>query len=113
MSVSLGAPRRGVVFGHLWEGFQDRTPERRNVVVVVVVVVAVFTINRSFYPTTSAPHPVSVLILYPREIKKNCDHRLRQKKNIVATQSRQANQNANVPGTRESTTNTPTKKIRT
>ena len=80
LSVSLGAPRRGVVFGHLWEGFQDRTPERRNVVVVVVVVVAVFTINRSFYPTTSAPHPVSVLILYPREIKKNCDHRLRQKK---------------------------------
>ena len=27
----------------------------------------VFTLNRSFYPTTSA-HPVSVLILHPREI---------------------------------------------
>ena len=39
------------------------------VVVVVVVVVVVFTLNRSFYPTTSAVHPVFVLILHPREIQ--------------------------------------------
>ena len=30
-------------------------------------VVVVFTLNRSFYPTTSV-HPVSVLLLHPREI---------------------------------------------
>ena len=35
--------------------------------VVVVVVVVVFTLNRPFCPASSA-HPVSVLILYPREI---------------------------------------------
>ena len=81
MSVSLGAPRRGVVFGHLWEGFQDRTPERRNVVVVVVVVVvAVFTINRSFYPTTSAVPQVSFLILHPREIQILWSQTVRQRK---------------------------------
>ena len=34
-----------------------------------VVVVVVFTSNRSFYPTTSAVHPVSFLILHPREIQ--------------------------------------------
>ena len=32
------------------------------------VVVVVFTLNRSFYPTTSAVLPVSFLILHPREI---------------------------------------------
>ena len=36
------------------------------VVVVVVVVVVVFKLNRSLYPTTSAVHPVSVLILHSR-----------------------------------------------
>ena len=42
----------------------------RNPTVVVVVVIVVFTlINRSFYPTTSAVHPVSFLILHPREIQ--------------------------------------------
>ena len=35
--------------------------------VVVVVVVVVFTLNRSFYPTTSAVPPVSSLILHPRD----------------------------------------------
>ena len=39
------------------------------VVVVVVVVVVAFTLNRSFYPTTSAVPPVSFLILHPREIQ--------------------------------------------
>ena len=35
-----------------------------------VVIAVVFTSNRSFYPTTSsAVHPVSVLILHPREIR--------------------------------------------
>ena len=34
-------------------------------VVVVVVVEIVFTLNCCFYPTTSALHPVSVLILHP------------------------------------------------
>ena len=38
--------------------------------VVVAVVVVVFTINRCFHPmTTSAVHPVSVLILRAREIQ--------------------------------------------
>ena len=31
------------------------------------VVAAAFTLNRSFYPTTSAVYPVSVLILHPRD----------------------------------------------
>ena len=34
----------------------------------VAVVVVVFTLNRSFYPTSAVP-PVSVLILYAREIQ--------------------------------------------
>ena len=33
------------------------------VVVVAVAIVVAFTLNRSFYPTTSAVHPVPVLIL--------------------------------------------------
>ena len=37
------------------------------VAVVVVVVVFVFTLSRCIYPT-SAVHPVSVLIIHPREI---------------------------------------------
>ena len=39
----------------------------------------VFALNRSFYPTTSAVPPVSVLILHPREIT-NYVVRLRQRK---------------------------------
>ena len=38
-------------------------------VVVVVFVVVVFTLNRSFHPTTSAVTPVSFLIVHPREIQ--------------------------------------------
>ena len=37
--------------------------------VIVVVVVVVFTLNRSFYPTTSAVPPVSFLILHPRDTR--------------------------------------------
>ena len=36
---------------------------------VVVIVVVAFTLNRSFYPTTSAVPPVSFLILHPREMQ--------------------------------------------
>ena len=48
-------------------------------VAIIVVVVVVFILHRSFYPSTSAVHPVSVLILQPREIKL-CGRGLRQKK---------------------------------
>ena len=41
----------------------------RPCVVVVVVVVVGFTLNCSFYPTTSAVPPVSFLILHPGEIQ--------------------------------------------
>ena len=44
-------------------------------------VVVVFTLNCSFYPTTSAAHPVSVLILYPREIQIMWSQTVRQRKN--------------------------------
>ena len=36
---------------------------------IVVVVVVVFTLNRSFYPTTSALPPVSFLIIHPKRYK--------------------------------------------
>ena len=35
----------------------------------MINVFVVFTLNRSFYPVTSAVPPVSLLILHPREIK--------------------------------------------
>ena len=41
---------------------------RCTAVVVVVFVAFVFSLNRSFYPTTLVVHPVSLLILHPREI---------------------------------------------
>ena len=43
------------------------------------VVCVVFTLNRSFYPTTSV-HPVSVLIVHPREIEIMWSHTVRQRK---------------------------------
>ena len=52
----------------------------RDHVVVVVVVVVVFTLKRSFYPTTSAVHPVSFLILHPREIQILWSQTVRQRK---------------------------------
>ena len=41
-------------------------------------VCVVFTLNRSFYPTTSV-HPVSALILHPREIQIMWSQTVRQK----------------------------------
>ena len=43
----------------------------------------VFTLNRSFYPTTSV-HPASVLILHPREIQIMWSQTVRQRKNKTA-----------------------------
>ena len=45
-------------------------------------VVVVFTLNRSFYPTTSAAAvpPVSFLILHPREIQVLWSQTMRQRK---------------------------------
>ena len=51
-----------------------------SVVVVVVVVVVVFTLNRSFYPATSAVLPVSLLILHPWEIQFLWSQAVRQRK---------------------------------
>ena len=48
--------------------------------VVVVVAVVVFTLNRSFHPTTSAVPPVSFLILHPREIQILWSRTVRQRK---------------------------------
>ena len=48
--------------------------------VVVVVVVVVFTLNRSFYPATSAVPPVSFLIIRPREIQILWSQTVRQRK---------------------------------
>ena len=65
-----------MALGTRMDGPQDAY---RKTTVVVVVVVA-FTLNRSFYSTTSGVHPVSVLILHAREIF--CGDRLRkQRKN--------------------------------
>ena len=36
--------------------------------VLTIFIVVVFTLNRTFYPTTSAVPPVSFLILHPREM---------------------------------------------
>ena len=64
------------------------------------VVVVVFTLNRSFYPTTSAVLPVSFLILHPREIPgTNYVVTVREKPN--AEESRYIGKSsASVPGTR-------------
>ena len=51
--------------------FGRRTKAKRKGVlaspVFGLLVVVVFTLNRSFYPTTSAAHPVPVMILHPSE----------------------------------------------
>ena len=51
--------------------FHYHTPPPKNGIAPTSrqCVCVVFTLNRSFYPTTSAVHPVSVLILHPREIQ--------------------------------------------
>ena len=56
--------------------------------IVVDVVVVVFTLNRYFYPTTLAVHPVSVLILHPREIQIMWSQTVRKRKNKIANESR-------------------------
>ena len=45
----------------------------------------VFTLNRSFYPTSSAVHPVSVLRLNPREIQILWSQTVRQEKTCIRT----------------------------
>ena len=42
----------------------------------MVVVVVVFTLNRSFYPTATAVHPVSVLIIHATSRDRLCGYRL-------------------------------------
>ena len=42
---------------------------KQGVAYTLHVFAVVFTLNRSFYPTTSAVPPVSFLILHPREIQ--------------------------------------------
>ena len=52
-----------------------------SIYTAAVVVVVVFTLNRSFYPTTPAVPPVSFLILHPREINIPWSQTVRQRKN--------------------------------
>ena len=59
------------------------------VVVVVVVIVVVFTLNRSFYRTTSAIPPVSFLILHPREIQILWSDSVTEKNQTLKDQGRQ------------------------
>ena len=47
--------------------------------VYVVIFVLVFTLNRSFYPTSAVP-PVTVLILHPKEIQIMWSQTVRQRK---------------------------------
>ena len=50
-----------------------------------------FSLNRSFYSTTSAVPPVSFLILYPREIQILWSQTVRQKNQTLKIQGRQIN----------------------
>ena len=59
-------------------------------VVYVYSVVAVFTLNRSMYPATSAVPPVSFLILHPRDTNYVVTDSQTEKPN--AKESREANQ---------------------
>ena len=49
--------------------FRKKKKKSASKFVPRAVAVAVFTLNRSFYPTTSAVPPASFLILHPREIQ--------------------------------------------
>ena len=71
-----------------------------TVVVVAVVVFVVFTLNRTFYPTTSAVHPVSVLILHPREIQIMRSQTETEKKKRNRELFKVSQSDADVPGTR-------------
>ena len=59
---------------------------------VVVVVVVVFTLNRPFYPSTSAEPPVSFLVLHPSEIKNDLMTDNETEKNQTVKDSRNSRQ---------------------
>ena len=46
---------------------------------ISLLIVVVFTLNRYFYPTTSAEPPVSFLILHPRDIQITWSQTVRQR----------------------------------
>ena len=70
--------------GWVYEVMYVGVDEMKYFEVIVIlsswVVVVVFTLNRSFYPTTSAVPPVSFLILHPREIQIMWSQTLRDRK---------------------------------
>lgn len=79
--------------------------------------IVVFTWNRFFYPTTSV-HPMSVPIIYPREIQtvwsQDCEtEKSKTIKNILARGSRWSKWNAIGPCARTQKHNTPDKQIKT
>ena len=61
----------------------------RCVVDVTVPVVVVFTLDRSFYPTSSAVPTASFLILHPREIQIMRSKTMREKNQTPKIQGRQ------------------------
>ena len=66
-----------------------------------LTVVAFTKINRSFYPTTSAIHPVSVLIFRPKtDTNYEGTYRKTEKTKIIANHSKVSKTNADVPGTK-------------
>ena len=84
-----------------------------------ILVVVVFTLNRYFYPTTSAVTPaaaVSLLILHPREMVYAYYYAVTdsEKKQIKSRQEiKLGKSSASVPGTKASTTKKVTREIRT
>ena len=69
-----------------------------------IVVVVVFTLNRSFYPTTSPVPPVPFLILHPRELQILWSQTVRQRK-TKRWRIKVGKSSASVPGTRARQTN--------
>ena len=79
--------------------FSGPSVEALTLGIVRLVVVVVFTLNRSFYHTTSAVPPVSFLIPHPREIQVLWSQTVRQRKtkrSIIKV----GKSSASVPGTR-------------
>ena len=72
---------RGIFILSITLGTRMDQPQDGHRKTAVVVVVVVFTLNRSFYLTTSAVHPVSVLILHPTEIQVLWSHAVKTEKN--------------------------------
>ena len=79
--------------------------------VLRAVVVVVFTLNRSFYTTTSAAPPVSFLILHPRDIQIMWSQTVRQRTN-KRWRFRVRKSSASVPGTRVKKKKNATREIR-